>query len=170
MPTPFTWSPRAGRLYLLTILIIISNYHLAGHWTWFLVQYVLSLIRGLFIWAEVISVSGKTFRQAYTSEISPCYENNMKRCISYIAFISDKRIPVYRDLACWQARYRCTGKTHDTTFPLNGKTFCLHFTKSTLQRKTVPDKPDNISPYEQHKIKYLTCQNFSLNSVHVNRP
>ena len=35
--------------------------------------------------------------EEFTSEISPCYENNMK---SYIVFIWDKTFPVYRDLAC----------------------------------------------------------------------
>ena len=50
-------------------------------------------IQALFIWAEVISVGEKTL----TSEISPCYENNMK---IYIVFIWDKTFPVYRDLAC----------------------------------------------------------------------
>ena len=36
--------------------------------------------KGLFIWAEVIPVSEKTFRQVYERDL----ENNMK---SYIAFI-----------------------------------------------------------------------------------
>ena len=43
----------------------------------------------LFIWAEVISAR-KHFDE-FTSEISPCYENNMK---SYILFIWDKTFPV----------------------------------------------------------------------------
>ena len=37
----------------------------------------------------------------------------------------------------------------NTTFPLSGKTFCLHFTKSTSPRETLPGKRENISPYEQ---------------------
>ena len=32
------------------------------------------------------------------------------------------------------------------------KTFCLHFTKSTPQRLTLPGKWENISPYEQKKL------------------
>ena len=42
----------------------------------------------------------------FTSEISPCHENNMK---SYTEFIWDESFPVYRDLACWQARSRRPG-------------------------------------------------------------
>ena len=40
----------------------------------------------------------------------------------------------------------------NTTFPLSGKTFCLHFTKSTSQRETLPGKRENISPYEQDTL------------------
>ena len=60
---------------------------------------LLDLIKALFIWAEVISVSvlARKHFEEFTSEISPCYENNMK---SYIVFIWDKTFPVYRDLAC----------------------------------------------------------------------
>ena len=35
--------------------------------------------------------------EEFTSEISPCYENNMK---SYIVFIWGKTFPIYRELAC----------------------------------------------------------------------
>ena len=37
-------------------------------------------------------------------------------------------------------------------FPAGGETFCLHFTKSTTQRETLPGKRKNISPYEQKNI------------------
>ena len=60
---------------------------------------------------------------------------------SYIVFIRDKTFPVYRDLACWPTRSRSTGKflSHmNTTFPLSGKTFCLHFTKSCHSGKLYP--------------------------------
>ena len=61
----------------------------------------------------------------------------------------------------------------NTTFPLSGKTFCLHFTKSTSPRETLPGKRENISPYEQNNI-YLTCRNVSsgteITSAHMNRP
>ena len=40
----------------------------------------------------------------------------------------------------------------NTTFPLSGKTFCLHSTKSKSQRETLPGKRENISPYEQNEI------------------
>ena len=36
----------------------------------------------------------------------------------------------------------------NTAFPLRGKSFYLHFTKSTSHRKTLPGKRDNISAYE----------------------
>ena len=93
--------------------------------------------------------------EEFTSEISPCYENNMK---SYIVFIWNRTFPVCRDLACWQARSRSTGKffSHmNTTFPLSGKTSCLQLYKIMSQRETLPGKRDNISPYEQNKIIWL---------------
>ena len=113
--------------------------------------------------------------EEFISEISSCYENNMK---SYIVFIWGKTFPVYPDLACWQARSRSTGKflSHmNTTFPLSEKTFCLHFTKSCHSGKLYPVSEitflhmnrtklfdsskcflanrDNFCPYEQALIR-----------------
>ena len=76
--------------------------------------------------------------EVFTSEISPCYENNME---SYIVFIWNKTFHVYRDHACWQARSRWMGKflSHMiTTFPLSVETFWLHFTKSCHSGKLYP--------------------------------
>jgi hypothetical protein len=44
--------------------------------------------KGLFVWAKVIPVNERTFHDKFTSEISPCYENNKK---SYISFIWDEK-------------------------------------------------------------------------------
>ena len=53
----------------------------------------------------------------------------------------------------------------NTTFPLSGKNFCLHFTKSTLQRETLPGKRENISSYEQKITLFDLSKCFLSNSV-----
>ena len=53
--------------------------------------------KALFIYGQKLSRLARKHFEEFTSEISPCYENNMK---SYIVFIWDKTFPVYRDLAC----------------------------------------------------------------------
>ena len=144
---------------------------------WMLLPFFISKFsfKGPFIWAEVAGSSrlpSKHFDK-FTSEISPCYEIIWKVVLrSY----GTKSFPGYRNLACWQARSRWPRLflSHmNTTFPLSGKTFCLHFTKSTSQRETLSGNRENISPYEQNKI-VLTCRNvFSateITSAHMNRP
>ena len=59
-------------------------------------HYILQYLRPCSYGQKLPRFARKHFDE-FTSEISPCYENNMK---SYIVFIWDKTFPVYRDLAC----------------------------------------------------------------------
>ena len=58
----------------------------------------------MLIWGKVISVcrSARKHFDKFTSEISPCYENNMKSSTAFIhsGSYETRSFPVYRDLAC----------------------------------------------------------------------
>jgi hypothetical protein len=121
------------------------------------------------LWTWACSYGQKLSRLArklfdkFTSEISPCYENNKK---SYIAFIWDEkfsRVPRSRLLT---GEISVTGIMffpYEHNFPAySGITFCrvsnfsiqLMF-NATTQPETLPGKRDNVSPYEQNKIIWL---------------
>ena len=68
----------------------------------------------------------------FTSEISPCYKIIWKVALRWSHMI--------------------------TTFPLSRKTLCLHFTKSTSQRETLPGKRVNV------------VSATVMTSTHMNRP
>jgi hypothetical protein len=79
---------------------------------------------------EKLSRLARKHFDKFTSEISPCYENNMK---SYTAFISDAKLSrllqIYRLLtgeisATWIMFFPYEHNIA-TTFPLSGKTFRL---------------------------------------------
>jgi hypothetical protein len=124
------------------------------------VQFGMTL-RACSYWQKLSRLARKLFDK-FTSEISPCYENNMK---SYIAFIWDEkfsRVPRSRLLTGEMSVTGIMFSPLNTTFPLSGITICrvsnfsiqLMF-NATSQPETFPGKWDNISPYEQNKSIWL---------------
>ena len=128
--------------------------------------------QGLFIWAEVISVTEKTFRQVYKRDLALLW-NNMKSCIAFIwdgnvfpgteISLADGQDLGNRDnfYPIWTQLSRLAGKISVYTsqnLHHSGKLYAVsgkHFSTWTEQQ-------------------YLTCRNvFSateITSAHMNRP
>jgi len=97
----------------------------------------------------------------FTSEISASTKIVWKVTLrSY----ETKSFPVYRDLACWQARSRYTGKylshvnaTYSIFSRLPGKPSHMNRTKLSDESKCFLASRDNFAPYEQALNLTLAC-------------
>ena len=82
--------------------------------------------KGLFIWAKVILVSEKRFRQVYKQVYEPWYENNMK---SYTAFRMRQKVFLCTEISLLDRRVLGDRDNvfpicdMNTTFPLSGINF-----------------------------------------------
>jgi hypothetical protein len=103
----------------------------------------------------------------FTSEISPCYENNMK---SYIAFIWDEkfsRVPRSRlltgEISVTGIMFSPYEHNISTTFPLSGKTFCRvsNFSIYTLQNGGRRNSVNSMSFIKYRWIDWVHFRNYA---------
>ena len=94
--------------------------------------------------------------------------------VVFYMFVPDNICPwLWEDGGCGDKNIKGSDRSETSVIvPILWKTFCLHFTKSTSQRETLPGKRGKHFPIWTEQ-NYLTCRNvFSatkITSAHMNR-